>query len=278
MRRSSDTTTRCTLDRQTGGHIVTYRTPVFALLALFSLALTGCLSENPTAVSEPHASAGPELEKSHRTPSNTNTGTVTVVHGVPGLTVDVYVNGALTLPSFAPGTVTAPLVLPEDTYDIAILPEGGNFPADAVITGSAFLPAGANASIVAHLDWAGAPTLAVFVNDTSPLPGNKSRVVVRHVAAAPTVDIKFFRPPARKGPVWTVADLSNGGEAQADVRKRPHWATVSPAGSSDVLFTTPKIRLNKSRLYVVYAWGSLDDGTFAIALQTIDLERKRGRR
>ena len=34
-------------------------------------------------------------------------GTVTVLHGIPDLTVDVYVNGDLTLDDFAPGTVTA---------------------------------------------------------------------------------------------------------------------------------------------------------------------------
>ena len=39
-------------------------------------------------------------------------GTVTVVHGVPDLTVDVYVNDALTLGDFEYGTVTDPLTLP----------------------------------------------------------------------------------------------------------------------------------------------------------------------
>ena len=46
-----------------------------------------------------------------------DTGTVTVVHGVPGLTVDVYVNGGLTLPDFAPGTITDPLTLPAFTRE-----------------------------------------------------------------------------------------------------------------------------------------------------------------
>ena len=42
-------------------------------------------------------------------------GTVTVVHGIPGLTVDVYVNDALTLDNFAPDTVTDPITLPAGT-------------------------------------------------------------------------------------------------------------------------------------------------------------------
>src|SRR5690349_19290015 len=37
------------------------------------------------------------------------TGTVSVVHGIPGVTVDVYVDDVLTLPNFTPGTVAGPL-------------------------------------------------------------------------------------------------------------------------------------------------------------------------
>ena len=252
----------------------------FALVTLFVMpALVGCLGNSPTSVAPGDLTNGyGASEKSHHSEINTNTGIVTVIHGVPGLTVDVYVNGALSLPSFAPGTVTDAIELPEDNYDIAIVPEGGNFPADAVITGSAFLPAGANASIVAHLDEVGDPTLGVFVNDMSEIHGSMSRVVVRHVAAAPPVDIDFFRPPVRKGAVLEVDNLANGNEAQADVRKRPYWATLYGVGSSDAVFTTPKINLSKSQSYVIYAWGSLGDGTFAIALQTIELPKKRGRR
>ena len=51
-----------------------------------------------------------------------STGTVTVVHGVPDLVVDVYVNGDLTLEDFAPNTVTDPLTLPAGNYDLAGLP------------------------------------------------------------------------------------------------------------------------------------------------------------
>ena len=39
---------------------------------------------------------------------------------MPGLTVDVYVNGDLTLEDFAPDTVTDELELPAGDYDIAI--------------------------------------------------------------------------------------------------------------------------------------------------------------
>ena len=116
-------------------------------------------------------------------------GTVTVIHGIPGLTVDVYVNGKLTLEDFAPDTVTAPLELPAGTYQIAIRPANAAADSTPVLAGSATLPAGANASIVAHLDASGQPKLTVFVNDTSSLAAGNARLVVRHTAAAPAVDV-----------------------------------------------------------------------------------------
>ena len=48
------------------------------------------------------AGAGPAFAEGAKT------GTVTVIHGIPGLVVDVYVNGALTLKDFQPLTVTSP--------------------------------------------------------------------------------------------------------------------------------------------------------------------------
>ena len=38
--------------------------------------------------------------------------TVSVLHAVPGLTVDVYANGDELIPDFKPGTLSDPLTLP----------------------------------------------------------------------------------------------------------------------------------------------------------------------
>ncbi|WP_425454185.1 DUF4397 domain-containing protein [Geodermatophilus normandii] len=52
------------------------------------------------------------------------------------------------------------------------------------------MPAGANATVAAHLTADGRPALTPFVNDTSAVPAGQGRVVVRHVAAAPAVDVR----------------------------------------------------------------------------------------
>ena len=142
------------------------------------------------------------------------TGTVTVLHGVPDLTVDVYVNGDLTLEDFAPGTVTDPLSLPAGDYDIAIRPADAAADSDPAISGSTTLPAGANASIIAHLTESGDPTLGVFVNDTSEVAAGEARLGVRHTAAAPAVDI------AANGDV-VAEGLTNPNEAASTCRPAP---------------------------------------------------------
>ena len=45
---------------------------------------------------------------------------LSVLHGVPGLTVDVWVNGQLTLDDFTPGTLAGPLELAAGDYRIAV--------------------------------------------------------------------------------------------------------------------------------------------------------------
>ena len=47
-----------------------------------------------------------------------------VVHGIPGVPVDVYVNDNNQLPNFQPSTVAGPLTLPAGDYNIKIRPAG----------------------------------------------------------------------------------------------------------------------------------------------------------
>ena len=70
------------------------------------------------------------------------------------------------------------------------------------------LPAGGNVTLVAHLSESGQPTITPFVNDVSSVPAGQARLVVRHTAAAPAVDVLagdtpvIQRPdqPEREGP------------------------------------------------------------------------------
>lgn len=189
-------------------------------------------------------------------------GTVTVIHGVPGVDVDVYVNGDITLPDFKPGTVTDPLSLPAGDYTVDIRPAGAD-PADApIITGDATLPAGANVTLIAQLKADGTPTLGVFVNDTAKTAAGEGRLVVRHTAAAPAVDVLAGDTPVIEG-------LENPNEATLSLPAGTVSASVAAAGTTAAVIGPVDVPVVAGQVTIVYAIGSLADETLGAAVQTI---------
>ncbi len=193
-----------------------------------------------------------------------NDGTVTVIHGIPGVTVDVYVNGTLTLEDFTPGTVTAPLTLPAGPYTIDIRPANAPASDPPLITGSTTLPAGANASIIANLSATGTPTLTVFVNDTAATPTGQGRLVVRHTAAAPAVDVLAGGTPV-------IQNLTNPNEATLTLPAGTVSASVAAAGTTTPVIGPADVPVVAGQVTVVYAIGSLTGQSLGVAVQTIQV-------
>jgi hypothetical protein len=191
-------------------------------------------------------------------------GTVYVVHGIPGVTVDVYVNGAETLPDFAPGTVAGPLTLPEGTYEVKIYAAGADpNTATPVITQSVDLPSGANASLVAGLNESGDPTLFTFVNDVSAAPAGDGRLAVAHTAAAPAVDVLANGSAA-------FSNLTNGNEDMANLPAGTVSASVVAAGTtSPTLIGPADVPVMANMLTVVYAVGAPESGQDASTLGVV---------
>jgi hypothetical protein len=186
--------------------------------------------------------------------------------------VDVYVNGDLTLPSFAPGTVTDPLSLPPGSYDVAIVPAGGD-PSSPAISGSAAVSAGDNVSLVAHLDASGAPTLSAFANNVKAAGYGRSRFVARHAAAAPAVDVLLRRCYGWKWLRWArLRGIENGEQKEARVWPGLYAASVNLAGDRRAVVLGPaSLPLREGRFYAVYAVGSAADGTLDLIVQTLPL-------
>lgn len=191
--------------------------------------------------------------------------TVSVLHGVPGLTVDVYANGEELIPDFEPGTLTDPLSLPAGSYDLQVFADGETpDSADPAIEANGVeVPAGANATVVAHLDADGNPTLSLFANDTSATAPGEARLTVRHTAAAPAVDIRADGNVLIEG-------LTNPDEASADVPAGAYSADVVLAGTEDVALGPADLDLAEGTHTIVYAWGSAADQNLDLAVQTID--------
>lgn len=189
--------------------------------------------------------------------------TVSVVHGIPNTPVNVFVNGKATLKDFKPGTVAGPLQLAAGTYKVTVFPAkdtGGT--GTPVISASATLKAGDNVSLVAHLDADGKPTLTAFANDTSPIAAGDARLVVRHTAAAPAVDVRANGKVA-------FANLTNPREAMADLPAGTVSADVVLAGTSTVVLGPTNVTLAEGTETIVYAIGSAADKTLGLVVQTI---------
>lgn len=190
---------------------------------------------------------------------------VSVLHGVPGLTVDVYVNGDELIPDFAPGTLTDPMMLAAGTYDIEVYADGDTpDSAEPAISAEGLeVPGGADLTLAAHLDEGGAPMLSAFVNDVSQTAAGEARLTVRHAAAAPAVDVRAGGDPVIEG-------LTNPNEQVLDLPAGTVSADVVLAGTEDVVLGPADLNLAEGTNTIVYAWGSAEDGNLDLAVQTIE--------
>ncbi|MCZ2817110.1 DUF4397 domain-containing protein [Modestobacter sp. VKM Ac-2984] len=192
----------------------------------------------------------------------TDVATVTVLHAIPDVPVDVYANGEELIADFEPGTLTDPLLLPAGDYDLEIFPVDADPLEDeptAELADVALTP-GLDATVTAFLAEDGTPTLMPFVNDVSVVPAGQSRLVVRHVAAAPAVDVRADGVPI-------VTGLENPDEEVLVVDPGVVSADAVLAGTDTVAVDPVDLDLAEGAVTTVYAYGSEDAG-YQFASQT----------
>lgn len=207
------------------------------------------------------------------TASAQETAKVSVLHGIPGeagFPVDVYVNADYTTPlldDFTFSTLAGPLDLAAGSYSIEIYPGDADPAASDPALGplEVTVEAGGNYTIAAHLTEGGEPTATVFANDITTLDAGQARVAVRHLAAAPPVDVLT----ADGSPVFE--DLANPGEATAEVPAGTLTVrVVAAADNSVVALPDTPLALGDGTLTIVHAVGDLAAGSFTVVPQVID--------
>lgn len=186
-----------------------------------------------------------------------------VLHAVPDLPVDVYVNGELTLDDFQPGDLAGPLDLPAGVYTVAITAaDAVDASAPAIGPIDLTLAAGTSYTAVAHLDADGAPTATLFTNDLTTIPAGQGKLTVRHTAAAPAVDIL-----ANGAAAFT--NLTNPNEVKANLPVGTISASVALTGTTAPVIGPADVAIAEGVNTIVYAWGSAANGNLALAVQTI---------
>lgn len=193
-----------------------------------------------------------------------DTADLAVLHGIPDTPVDVYVDGELTIDDFQPGDLGGPLELAAGTYSVALTAADATDDSAPVLGPiDLTLEGGMNYTAVAHLDAAGEATAKLFTNDTSETAAGEGRLTVRHVAAAPAVDILA-------GGEAVVSGLENPDEASLDLPAGTVSAAVALAGTTDPVIGPADVEVAEGALTIAYAWGSAEDGNLQLAVQTVD--------
>ena len=207
--------------------------------------------------------AAPAQAASHPTYRAFGVAQVSVFHGVPATPVDVYVNGFRVLNDFQPGRFAGPYLLPSGTYRLAITAADARNDRNPVI-GPVTVTFARNTSytVAAHLTAAGAPTATVFTNDLSKAASGSGRLVVRHTAAAPAVDILA-------GGVPVIRNLTNPNQASLVLPAGTVSAAVALAGTTTPVVGPAAVPVRDRTDTFVYAWGSAAAGTLTVAVQTL---------
>ena len=134
----------------------------------------------------------------------------------------------------------------------------------AIDVGDFDVPATGNFTAIAHLDADGTPTVSVFENDVSTIAAGSGRLVVRHTAAAPAVDIL-----ANGNAAFT--NVPNGEEGSADLGAGTISAEVVPTGATEPVVIGPAdLPVGEGSSLIVYAVGSLDDDSLTVLTEVID--------
>ena len=179
-----------------------------------------------------------------------------VVHGIPGVDVNVCVNGAAAIPDFTPGDVATGVELPAGSYDVKIVAAAETCGDAAILEANGVaLKAGKNYTAVANLNANGDPNIKLFTNKVAPVKVGKARLTVRHTAAAPAVN------------VWANGSVLIGGNdfvwgesATVAVPKGSYRVKVTLPGQTAPVIGPATLKLKTGFAYQVYAWGNGTDG------------------
>ncbi|WP_375387972.1 DUF4397 domain-containing protein [uncultured Amnibacterium sp.] len=192
---------------------------------------------------------------------------LSVLHAVPNTPVDVYLNHKRVLNDFKPGTLAGPLTVPAGTYTVTITAATAkNDKAPVIGPAKLKLVAHRNYTAVAHLTADGKPTASLYLNTLKKTPKGEGRVIVRHDAAAPAVDILVNGAAAMKS-------LQNPHQSKANLPVGTYKVAVALAGTTAPVIGPADVPVKANTDTIVYAWGSAAQGNLTVAVQTVKTNR-----
>jgi hypothetical protein len=192
--------------------------------------------------------------------------TVTLLHGVPGVPVDVWVDGAVAFPDFQPEQTQDLSQFRGDTLaDVQLFVAGTtNAVTDPPV--DLAVPDSGSWTVIAHLDASSAVVISSFENNTAATAteGN-GRLTVRHAAALGAVDLVV-------GDQRPISGLASGEQGEVELAAGTvSGAQLALAGEAPTV-PLPDIDIAAGANLIVYAVGPNADDDLEFYTQTAAIE------
>jgi hypothetical protein len=189
---------------------------------------------------------------------------VSVVHGIPGVTVKVCVDGSPAIQDFRYGQKVVGVALPAGSHRVRVVAAGKACSAPAILKKRYELEAGRSYTIVAALRPSGAASLPAFLNRLRPTKPGMARLTVRHTAQAPAVN------------VWAGSTKLLGGTGFAwgetrtlAVQHGTYRVKVTLPGAREPVIGPQRLHLRPGRAYQVHAVGT--PGDYRLVIVGVDV-------
>ena len=198
--------------------------------------------------------------------------TMTLFHAIPlgfgADSVDIYANKVMRINGAAPGaiqTFTVDRGTEEiDIYTHGVVPSPTTKP--ILSYPKVFLSHNYDVTFVAHLDKDSKPTISYFKNMTTGAGSKRSWLTVRHVAAAPEVDIRQNTSDLYK-------NLANGNERKKSLTLNTYSVDAVLAGTTTVAVPATSVTIKKDVNTILYIWGSAAKGNIQVKVQEVDTKK-----
>jgi hypothetical protein len=188
---------------------------------------------------------------------------VSVIQAVPGLDVDVTIDGRSVATNAGVGDVLGPFELETGEHAIEFSGTDG-----LKVASTLDLEGGATSDVVLHLPAQvdGDPVVHSYRAPTDAIGPGKARVVLAHTATVAPADVEV------NGEI-VFTNIANGEFAEADVPAGTLEVALLPSGTRNDPFLGPlDVTLEAQTLSMIYAYGNPSDGSMKVIAHTTVLE------
>lgn len=194
--------------------------------------------------------------------------TITAVNALPDTTIDLSTQDEMLIDDFEPGTVVGPMPIEPGEIEVtAAAPDAPDNLTPIIGPALTSLEEGGHVSVVAYLTDEGVPALASFEEDVKPtVVTDGARLVVRHVASAPAVDVLVDGTALASG-------VMSGDDVAEEVTAGDYALSVASAETGEELLSSGTLTLETDQVTTVYVYGSAEDDSLALLTTTRDVVR-----